>query len=106
MDSVVQGMDAKHVSEKLAGGINDVYLAGNSAVKTVTLQETVHGGKIYTLRVYPRSVLVNYSSRGGEKFYSHRILTRNINGGESGLELTPGTIQITNTNGTIYLENV
>ena len=106
MDSVVQSMDAKHVSERLAWGIDEVYLAGNGAAGRVNLPETVHGGKNYALRVYPGSVLINYSSREGEKFCSHRILTKNINGTGSGLELTPGTIQITNTNGTIYLENV
>jgi hypothetical protein len=101
MDYVIQILDAKHVSEKLALEINAIYLTGNGAVKNVTLPETVHGGVRYTLRVYPHSVLVNYSNMGG-RYYSHRVLTRNINGSESGLELTPGTIQIRNTNGTIY----
>lgn len=105
LDSVVQSLDAKHVSEKLAIEINSVYLSGNNAAKNITLPETIHGGKIYTLRVYPRSTMVNYSSGEGENFYSHRILTR-INGIEAGLELTPGKIQIQNINGTISLRNV
>ncbi len=101
MDYVIQSLDAKHISEKLAGEINDVYLTGNGAVKNVTLPETVHGGVGYTLRVYPRSVLVNYT-QGGDRYYSHRTLTRNINGSGSYQELTPGIIQISNVNGTIY----
>ncbi len=98
----VQTLDGKHAAERLAQGINDVYLAGWGATKNVTLPEEIRGGKTYTLRVYPRSVVVNYSSREGDRFYSHRILTSDVNG--SGLN--PGKVRISNTNGTIYVENV
>ena len=106
MDSVVLSLDAKHVSEKFALAINDVYLAGNGAVRNITLPKKLYGGKIYTLRVYPRSVLINYSSAEGDKGYAHRILTKDVDGCGNGLHVIPGGIQITNSDGTIYLSPV
>jgi len=105
-DHVIQNLDAKHIAEKIASGINDIYLSGNGAYRNMTLPKKLHGGKIYTLRVYPRSVLINYSSETGENYHSHRILTRDIEGCENGLELTPGKVLIANSNGTIQLTAV
>lgn len=103
-EETIQGLNSKHVAEKLAQEINSQYLAGNGAVKYVTLPITLHGGRAYGIKVFPGMVMLNYSIRE-ERNPSHRTLTRDIYGAQNGLDLNPGIIKISNINGTIYLEN-
>jgi|GEM_PF-1930296 len=104
-EDTIRVLNAKHIAEKLAREINNQYLAGNGAVKYITLPKTLHGGKIYNIRVFPGAVLVDYTVMG-ERNPSYKTLTSDIYGAQNGLNLNPGRIRISNVNGTIYLENV
>jgi len=93
---------ARNVLEDMASAIDSVYLAGENATREHVLPETLPGGIDYTVKAYPRSLLLTYSYQQ-DKQYSRRILPANING--SAFDGSKGPIRITNVGGTIYLQN-
>ena len=98
-------LDAIHVSKKLAGGINDVYLLDHFSQRNIALPITLYGGINYTITVYPRLITLTYNTDNANE-YSHRLLTKDINGSLNGLTINPGTVLISNENETIYLKNI
>jgi hypothetical protein len=101
-DEIVEKMYARNVIEDLASTINSVYLAGEGSNRTVILPATLEGGASYTLRAYPKSVLIAY--KNGEKIQSTGILPANVGDGDY-IEVTPGKIRITYSGGRINIEN-
>ncbi len=58
-------LNAKKVCRDLAGSINHVYLSGDNTVKEITLPVALRGGKNYTIKIYPRAVVVVALDEGG-----------------------------------------
>jgi hypothetical protein len=92
---------ARDLAEKLASEINNMYVSGENSSTTVTMPARLYGGVDYSILVYRGLVSINVTTYDRE--FSWRTVTRNINGSDSGLALTPGEIKIENIGGTIYL---
>ena len=100
---IMQRMDAKALLEDFARSIDSVYLAGNNASGFYVLPETLAGGRNYTLRVYPKSVLLNYEY-GDRRFYSTRIIAGDVNN-TAYVELSPGRVRIRSVEDVVYIES-
>ena len=90
-------------TEKLANGINSVYLAGDGSVKNLSLPSSLKDGTNYFINIYPnsRAVLLNYTFQGNEVHVTAGLATSLIAGNISGIN---SNVAIRNSNGVIYVE--
>ena len=97
-------MDAKKHSEKIATTINMVFLSGPGTISSVSLPQTLIDDTNYTINIYPQDhrVEVSWMSKTDLRTYASQIVTSNVTGNLVGLS---GTINITNTDGEISIEN-
>ncbi|MFH1055384.1 MAG: hypothetical protein V1744_04750 [Candidatus Altiarchaeota archaeon] len=98
---VMGASEARTILDDFAVRMNSVYLAGNNASRTHRLPGALKGGE-YTLRVYPRSILLTYDV-GQRRYYSTRTLAANISTDIA--DFSGKNIRIRNVGGTIQLEN-
>ena len=97
-----RSMDAKLSADKLASGINSVYLAGNGASTQVNLPYNLQDGTNYTLSInnIHHTVIVVWGSGTQVRQYSSQIITSNITGVITDISYP---INITNQLGVISL---
>ena len=100
---LMQTINARNLLEDFASNVDSVYLSGNNASRYYVLPETLSGGVVYMVRVYPKSILISYDY-GGAKYYSTRIFAGNINN-TNYVELVHGRTRIINVDNMIYFEN-
>jgi hypothetical protein len=93
--------DAKDTAMKLAEGIDAVFLAGSGSSMNVTVPKRLVGGLNYTITVRPRLVSVAVPAYGRDFEWKYMVST--VDGSTSGLHLEPGTIVLSNDNGTVTL---
>ncbi|MFH1055938.1 MAG: hypothetical protein V1744_07605 [Candidatus Altiarchaeota archaeon] len=98
---VIWSLDAQDAAQKLAHGIDYVYIAGDGTDMNVTLPKKLVGGVQYTVFVRPRIVIVNVTPYDRE--FEWKFMTSDIGDMGEAMALTPGTINVENVNGTIYL---
>lgn len=93
---------AKAVSDKVAGEINAVYLAGDGTSKTVGLPATLKDGTVYTVIIYPeaRKVEIRWIYRNQTMHYSSPMLSKNLAGN---LTRISNDISISNSKGVITI---
>ena len=89
---------AEEVLERLSSNLNSMVVCGNNCTTTMRLPETLEHGVGYTLTIYPRSILLNYSGH----YYSRGINTADTGGVVAD---EPGAVRIRNTGGLIRVEN-
>jgi len=86
-------------AESLAVGINSVVIMGDGSGKNITLVNTTALGAPYNITIRKNLVLL----RWGSSDYVARFSTAGLN--ITG-NITPGRIELTNRNGTIYVRNI
>jgi hypothetical protein len=91
--------DAQNNADRLAEAINSVYLAGPGATLNLTLPKTLVGGINYTVTVRDRLATISVQAYGRE--FERKFLTGGIEDGSPGLNITPGSITLSNLNGTV-----
>jgi hypothetical protein len=97
-------MSARETAERLAYGLNNLYLAGDGASQSIILPPTLLDGTNYTITIYPAQRLVEIRWQSSKDIMTHygQILTSGISGKLSGIT---GTVNLTNINNTIVIQN-
>lgn len=95
---------AKQQAQKLASGIDSVYLAGSGSRMNVYLPDTLKGGINYNITIMPQKhiLYVQYSHFQDTRVYQFPIITGNITGNTTDIN---GGINLTNTDGEIFVRN-
>jgi len=103
MSQSLWAVDGQDRAEEIANAINSVYLAGDGSSMNLTLPSRLVGGVNYTVTVYRRLVSVQAPAYGRE--FEWKFATGDVHGAALGLGVTPGTVEVTNVNGTVHLSS-
>jgi hypothetical protein len=99
-----RSISAREYSEKLAFGINNIFLAGDGASQSITIPTTLIDGTNYSISIIAdkRLVEIRWQSKQDLMQNSNQIITSGIGGKTSGII---GMVNLTNLNGTIIIQN-
>lgn len=97
-------VSAREFSERLAYGINNVYLAGEGASTEVVLPETLIDNTNYSIIIYPSQHLleISWRARQDTERYQVQLLTGGLSGSLSGIH---GAVQLSNAHGSVIVTN-
>jgi hypothetical protein len=99
-----RGMSAREFSEKLAYGINNVYLAGDGASADIVIPSTLIDNTNYSIVIFPSQHILEISWKASQDVERHQVqlLTAGLAGKLSGIY---GSVGLSNVNGTIIITN-
>jgi hypothetical protein len=99
-----RSISAREYSEKLAFGINNIFLAGDGASQSLAIPTTLIDGTNYSISIIPakRLVEIRWQSKQDLMQYSNQLITSKIGGKTTGII---GMANLTNLNGTVIIQN-
>jgi hypothetical protein len=108
--SSIEKEHMRSVAERLAGAIDSAVIMGDGAKKVVTLPNSTISGRQYNITLKGNALLLKW--KGSD--YATRFSTSDLNMTAidpytlnlTNITLNPGNILVTNSNGTIKLQNV
>lgn len=99
-----RAVSAREFSERLAYGINNVYLAGEGAETEILIPQTLIDNTNYSISIYPSSHILEVSWKARQDIERHQVqlLTAGLTGNLSGIH---GPVSLLNANGTVVITN-
>ena len=96
----IEAIKNKGVADKIAKGIDDASIMGDGSQNIIELPYTLSGGDDYNVTLRPHVLLLYW--KDGD--VASRYFTGNLN--QSEINLTAGDLNISNINGTVYVQNM
>lgn len=95
-------LSARSIAMEVGETIDRVHVAGDGSNQSITVPKRLPGGVNYSVSVYSHMVLVSVPDYGRE--FEWKMQTSQVNGSENGFEVVPGSLNVFNWNGTIYIQ--
>jgi hypothetical protein len=105
--SAIEKAYMRSVADTLASGIDSVAIMGDGAQKVITLPNTTISGRPYNVTIKGNMLLLRWpGSDCAERFATSDLELVMPDQTAANATLLPGNLLITNSNGTIRLQNV